>query len=507
MWWLIFIGLIIYFAYTPSRKKAVQRPVRQNNYYKNPYPKNNPVPPIVSKKLNEDQILIENIKLSEEQQKLFDKIESSSDHFFITGKAGTGKSVLLQYLKYKSKKKLVVGAFTGVAALNVGGQTLNSLFQLPPGFIDITTLNLNGRNRVAMLMRHVDMIVIDEVSMIRTDMMGAIDVLLREARKNDITFGGVQMVMFGDLYQLPPVVADEGLHEYFSHNHGGPYFFNAEVWQKTKLNIFELTYIFRQQNDQKFKDILNKVRKNEIDESTLLELNERYVNQVPVDGVITLATRNDIVNEINNAKLAQIDSPQFEYRAEVSGSLERSAYPAEEFLQLKKGAQVMLLKNDVEKRWVNGTVGVVESLSQSEIKVKINGEIIYSIPQASWIKIRYYYDQETRKIKEEVLSTFTQYPLRLAWAFTIHKSQGKTYNSVVVNMEGGAFAHGQTYVALSRCTSLAGLYLTQPIERDDIKVDPLVVNFMNQIIIEEIVETPKETLKAELLKTSDSSNG
>jgi hypothetical protein len=485
MWWFIILVAILYFIYNSSKNGVIRRPIKQN-YYNNAYSKKDSSTPIVSKKLNEDQVYIESIKLSDEQQKLFNKIENSTEHFFITGKAGTGKSVLLQYLKYKSKKRLVVGAFTGVASLNVGGQTLNSLFQLPFGFIDISNLTLHGRNRVATLMRHVDMIVIDEVSMMRADMMGGIDVLLRLARKNNTPFGGVQMVMFGDLYQLPPVVADEGLHEYFSHNHGGPYFFNAGVWQEVKLNIFELAHIFRQQNDPEFKNILNKVRKNEIDDDVLFGLNERCIDKIPTDGVVTLATRNSIVDDINNTKLAKINSEQFEYKAEISGSLERSAFPAEEFLRLKKGAQVMLLKNDPEKRWVNGTVGVVESLSQFEIKVKINGEIIYSIPKVSWVKIRYYYDQETRKINEEALSTFTQFPLRLAWAFTIHKSQGKTYNSVVVNMEGGAFAHGQTYVALSRCTSLSGLYLTQPIVPEDIKVDPLVINFMDKAVIEDI---------------------
>lgn len=483
MGWLIFIAFLAYVAYSSSKKGSISRPAVKPVY--NSYANRKPYsPPIVNKKLNEDQIYIEKIKLSDEQQKLFDKIENSNDHFFITGKAGTGKSVLLQYLKYKSHKKLVIGAFTGVAALNVGGQTLNSLFQIPTGFIDISKLRIS--NRVATLLRHIDSVVIDEISMVRVDMMEAINVLLQQAHGNKIPFGGVQMVMFGDLYQLPPVVSDEGLHEYFAHNYGGPYFFNADVWKNTKINIFELTHIFRQENDQVFRDVLNAVRKNQIEEITLNTLNQRHVDNIPTEGVVTLATRNDVVNEINRTRLQQITSPEFEYKADISGTLERSYFPAEEFLRLKKGAQVMLLKNDPERRWVNGTVGVVEALSQAEIKVKINGEIIYSVPQASWTKIRYYYDQETRKIKEEVLSTFTQFPLRLAWAFTIHKSQGKTYNSVIVNMEGGAFAHGQTYVALSRCTSLSGLYLTQPITREDIQVDPLVTSFMEQIVIEEI---------------------
>jgi ATP-dependent DNA helicase PIF1 len=475
MSWVITIILVIYIMSEAFKKSGSSGYQNKQTQYRRPSAAH-------TKKLNEERILIEKVTLSEEQKRIFDKIENSKDHFFITGKAGTGKSILLQYLKHKSQKRLVVGAFTGVAALNVGGQTLNSLFQLPIGFIDVSRLRVG--NRVAMLMRHIDMVVIDEISMVRADMMDAIDTVLRQARGNQAPFGGVQMVLFGDPYQLPPVTPDEALHEYFAHNHGGQYFFNAHAWKKTKLHTYELNHIFRQEKDEEFKFILNAVRKNELEDSVLFGLNDKCVRPVPEEGVITLATRNAVVDRINTERLNQINEPEQVYRAEIIGNLERSSYPAEEFLKLRKGAQVMLLKNDPEKRWVNGTVGVVESLSQTEIKVRINGEIVYSIPKATWNKIRYFYNQQTRKVEEEILSSFTQYPLRLAWAFTIHKSQGKTYNSVVVNMEGGAFAHGQAYVALSRCTSLAGLYLTQPLERDDIKVDPVVINFMEKINIE-----------------------
>jgi ATP-dependent DNA helicase PIF1 len=483
MGWLIFIGVVIYIVYQISKSgnssSSSSRNHGQSGYTSVSYQK----PPTPNKKLNEDQVFIENIKLSTEQQSLFDKIENSNEHFFITGKAGTGKSVLLQYLKYRSKKKLVVGAFTGIAALNVGGQTLNSLFRLPTDLIQPDNVHLNGN--VATLLRNVDTVVIDEISMVRVDMMEAIDMLLRQARRSELPFGGTQIVMFGDVYQLPPVVADRGLHEYFSHNYGGPYFFNAPVWIDAKLNIFELTHNFRQKDDEEFRGILNAIRTNDVGEEVLNSLNLRCFNTVPTENAITVAPKNDTVNQINAERLAELTTPLFEYRAEISGNLERTYFPTEEYLRLKKGAQVMLLKNDPEKRWVNGTVGVVEELSSTEIKVKINGDIIYSIPKATWQKIAYYYDQETRTVEQRVLSSFTQFPIRLAWAFTIHKSQGKTYNSVVVNMEGGAFAHGQTYVALSRCVSLNGLYLTQPIKREDIIVDPLVISFMSQVIVEE----------------------
>lgn len=491
MWWLLIVLWIVYEVYKDIKVNSASR---SHSYVQN---KTRPRSPRRIGKLNVDQISLENLKLNEEQQALFNKIENSSDHFFITGKAGTGKSVLLQYLKYNSKKRLVVGAFTGVAALNVGGQTLNSLFELPWGFIDLGQLRLGGR--VTTLMRHVDMLVIDEVSMVRVDMMGAINKLLQQARGNSRPFGGVQIIMFGDLYQLPPVTAEEALHEYFAHNHGGPYFFNAEIWLNTKLKIHELTYIFRQQTDEAFKKILNAVRKNEIEEEILELLNERCVENIPTEGVVTLATRNSVVDETNKARLKELQDEEYTYQAEIVGNLERSAFPTDEFLKLKKGAQVMLLRNDPERRWVNGTVGIVESLSNDEIKVRINGNIVYSVPRFTWNKIRYFYDQETRKIEQEILSSFTQFPLKLAWAFTIHKSQGKTYNSVVVNMDGGAFAHGQTYVALSRCTTLEGLYLTQPIQREDIIVDPLVETFMAQTNIEPIeVPVVEEKTKEDL---------
>jgi hypothetical protein len=290
-------------------------------------------PPTPSKKLNEDQIFIEQVKLSAEQQNLFNKIENSNENFFITGKAGTGKSVLLQYLKYKSKKKLIVGAFTGIAALNVGGQTLNSLFRLPTGLIQPENIHLNGK--VAFLLKNIDIIVIDEVSMVRVDMMVAIDILLRKARRNEAPFGGVQIVMFGDVYQLPPVVADRGLHEYFAHNYGGPYFFNAPVWTDAKLNIFELTYNFRQKDDEEFKKILNAIRINEAGGEVLNSLNLRCFDTVPAENVITVAPRNDTVDQINAEKLAKLAAPIFEYKAEISGNLEQSYFPTEELEAIK----------------------------------------------------------------------------------------------------------------------------------------------------------------------------
>lgn len=472
MWWLIILAIWIGWGIISDSKKK-NRPYTPTPYFK-------PSPPPEEKKLNEKRVEIENIKLGEEQRAIFDILENTNENVFVTGKAGTGKSVLLQYFKYKSSKQMVIVAPTGVAALNVGGQTIHSLFKIPPQFIEKDSLRVNYKT--ASLLRHLEAVVIDEISMVRADLMDAIDSLLRQARGNNLPFGGVQMIMFGDLYQLPPVVSDPELHKYFAQNNGGYYFFNAHAWQNAQMKIYELTKNYRQK-DEMFRNILNSIRDGSIisSEDLFSELNKRTV-EAPKENILVLATTNNAVNEINKSKLDELEGNAYRYQANISGNLEQSAFPTEEILYLKKGAQVMLLKNDRQKRWVNGTLGKIHSLSDREIKVDIDG-IVYSIPQETWNKIRYYYDQETRKIQEEVVSSFTQFPLRLAWAITVHKSQGQTYTGVLVDMGNGAFAHGQTYVALSRCTSLEGLYLKRSIVQKDIIVDQDVISFMEKRLI------------------------
>ena len=471
MEWLILLGLI--WLGSAIWNGATKKTRYQNNGYRPSSSTWTSKP-----KINLKQIDISNITLSDEQQKIFESIESSNEHFFITGKAGTGKSVLLQYFKQKSTKKVVVCAPTGVAALNVGGQTIHSLFRIPPSFIERDSLQPVW-SKTALLLRNIDTVVIDEISMVRADLMDAIDHRLRQTRHNSLPFGGVQIVMFGDMYQLPPVVNDPELHKYFTDNNGGFYFFNAHAWKNADFNIYELTNIFRQK-DETFISVLNAIRNGTMTDDHLTTLNVRSGVSIPEEGVITLATTNQAVNEINDYHLTKLPSKTFEYRAMVVGDLEQSAFPTEEILRLKKGAQVMLLKNDKEKRWVNGSVGTIAALSDNEIKVNLDG-FTYSVPQETWSKIRYSYNQETKKIEEEVVSSFTQFPLRLAWAITIHKSQGHTYGSVAVDMGDGAFAHGQTYVALSRCKNLEGLFLKREIVREDIIVDPAIVAFMNRI--------------------------
>jgi ATP-dependent DNA helicase PIF1 len=427
-------------------------------------------------KLNLQEIDVGGIELSEEQKKLFDRFENTTSHMFITGKAGTGKSVLLQYIKLHTQKNIIVVAPTGVAALNVGGQTIHSLFLFPPSFIDTRGLKLAPKT--AKILKNIDTLVIDEVSMVRADLMDGIDWMLKKARGNEEAFGGVQLLMFGDLYQLPPVVNESDLRQYFEELNGGFYFFNSLAWNGAELEIYELNTIFRQ-TEETFKGILNAMRGGEITEEMLLILNERVAVPSPEKGVITLATTNSTVWEINHNRLMALNEKMFAYEATIEGQLEATTFPTEKTLVLKKGAQIMMLKNDSKKRWVNGSIGMVEEVKEKEILVNIDGQVHNVLPE-TWNKIRYSFNAEKRQIEEEIVSSFTQFPMRLAWAITVHKSQGQTYNSVVIDMGRGAFTHGQTYVALSRCKSLETLYLKRPLTYDDVIVDPKIVDFMKK---------------------------
>lgn len=433
-------------------------------------------------KLNLQEIDVSEIKLSDEQQKLFNRFENTSSHMFITGKAGTGKSVLLQYIKLHTQKNIVVVAPTGVAALNVGGQTIHSLFLFPPTFIDTKALRLSPKSKK--ILKNIDTLIIDEVSMVRADLMDGIDYLLKLARDSTEPFGGVQLLMFGDLYQLPPVVNEPDLINYFEDLNGGFYFFHSMAWNGTELEIYELQQNFRQ-TDENFKSILNSLRAGDIDDTHLQNLNHRSTVLAPESGVIVLATTNSTVFQINHTRLNELTNEAFTFSATVEGDLDSYSYPTEGQLVLKKGAQIMMLKNDAKKRWVNGSLGTIESVNKTQIKVKVDGNV-YDVSPETWQKIRYEFNADTRQIEEKVVSSFTQFPMRLAWAITVHKSQGQTYDSVVIDMGRGAFAHGQTYVALSRCKSLDTLYLKRPLTLNDIIIDPKIIDFMKKANINKI---------------------
>ena len=416
--------------------------------------------------------------LSEDFREAFTAIERSRDIFFITGNAGSGKSTLLQYFREKTAKKIAVVAPTGVAAVNVRGQTIHSFLHLPPRFIQKEQIR-RLRGKAGELIEKLDALVIDEVSMVRADVMDGIDYALRINRNNlNVPFGGVQMILFGDLYQLPPVL-ERDAYDAFREIYPGPYFFDAHVFKKISCRYRELTRIYRQRDPQ-FIDLLNKIRHKNCLEEDLGFLNSRVVRSYEPgedDIAIILTTTNNGASRINDARLSALPGKGYYYTAEIEGNFDEREYPAEYNMCLKPGAQVMLIRNDKEKRWVNGTLGIVRSLGHNSIRVDVQGKI-YDVGKERWDKIRYVFNEEKQRIEDEITGAFTQYPLRLAWAITIHKSQGKTFDKVIIDLENGAFAHGQVYVALSRCRSLGGIVLRQSVILSDIIFDDRVYEFM-----------------------------
>lgn len=458
--------------------------------------------------------------LSAEQEALFRRIEDTNDHLFITGRAGTGKSTLLHYFAEHTAKQIAVCAPTGVAALNVEGQTIHSLLRLPIGLIADQELTQNEATRK--LLRALDTLVIDEVSMVSADLMDGIDRALRQARaRRGEPFGGVQIVMFGDPYQLAPVPPRGDELTYVRDHYRSGWFFDAHVWAGEKavtdasgagslagfadlgaygsrLDVHELIDIHRQR-DPRFKALLNAVRHGRVTAEMAAVLNGAGARTPPVSGggtgsgegageasedpIITLATRNDRVNAINRRHLDALKGSPQTAVADVTGDFGRGdVYPADLELALKIGAQVMFLRNDTGSfgeppRWVNGTIGTVTRITGDAVRVDVDGEE-HDVEPAVWERYRYTYSPLTKKISREIVAEFQQFPLRLAWAVTIHKSQGKTYDRAIIDLGAGAFAPGQTYVALSRLTSLDGLYLSRPLRPSDIRVDPDVERFM-----------------------------
>ena len=415
-------------------------------------------------------------QLSPEQEAVFAAIETTRENIFVTGRAGTGKSTLLNHLSWNTSKQVVICAPTGVAALNVGGQTIHSLFRLPIGVIADHDIDQNADTKK--ILNTIDTLVIDEVSMVNADLLDAVDRSLRQARSKPFEpFGGVQVVLFGDPYQLAPVPGDGDERAYFTDHYRSIWFFDAKVWESTDLKVYELTTIHRQ-HEGEFKYMLNAVRHGMVTAEIAKRLNDTGARPAPTEGAITLATTNATVNRINATALARLGGVVKTAKAEVSGDFGGRTYPADESLELKVGAQVMFLRNDADQRWVNGSVGTVTKIA-STVFVEIDGEE-HEVQPAVWEKYKYSYSALTKQLRKDIVAEFTQFPLRLAWAVTIHKSQGKTYDRAIVDLGQRSFAPGQTYVALSRISALEGLFLSRPLRPSDIIVDDNVRRFMSR---------------------------
>lgn len=440
-----------------------------------------------------------------EQLLAYDLIANTNSSFFLTGRAGTGKTTFLHNVQKMVDKNFITLAPTGIAAILAGGDTIHSFFGLPlhpcvPG-------TCGKMNEIKILtLTHVDTIIIDEVSMVRCDIMDAIDFTMRKILKNNMPFGGKQMIFVGDLFQLPPVVKygperDMLMDIYGSDNF---FFYNSNAIKRIRMVKIEFQKVYRQ-NDIKFLNILDNIRLNRITNHDLTKLNTRVRNPKSKDIVVTLASLNQTADEINNRKLAAIKSPEFLYEGTIEGRFEEKRFPVPEKLTLKVGAQVMFARNDPDKRWVNGTLGKIHSLSQNEITVQLNNGNKYIVPLCRWDSVTFKYDSETKKMKKEIIGSFFQYPLKLAWAITIHKSQGMTFDKLKIDLSKGMFAPGQLYVALSRVTSLNGLYLTGKVFREYAHTTNEILKYANSFnnmdAISQEIESGKLTFEA--LKSND----
>ncbi|MDR1121454.1 MAG: helix-turn-helix domain-containing protein [Dysgonamonadaceae bacterium] len=441
-----------------------------------------------------------------------DFVNQTSQHIFLTGKAGTGKTTFLKHIRHTTHKNCIVAAPTGVAAINAGGMTLHSLFQLPfePFVPGMDFRNSKERFRFSAakrdMLQRLELLIIDEVSMLRADTLDSIDSMLRYIRRSDRPFGGVQMLYIGDMFQLPPVVKEEEW-SFLCGHYQSLLFFNSKAVKRVPPVYLELKKIYRQR-EQSFVDLLNRVRNDELTQDDLLALNRQYqAGFRPPDGekYITLTTRNAKADVINSRELNRLGTPAYRFEGEIKGEFPEYSLPTAMTLTLKEGAQIMFIKNDTgeDRRYYNGKLGTIACIGKDRIEVRLEGSgDVIAIEKETWKNIRYSLNKETAEIEEEELGSFVQYPIRLAWAITIHKSQGLTFERAIIDT-GDAFAPGQAYVALSRCTSLEGIVLLSQITQRSVQTDSQAVQLSKsekkQAELQQIFEKEKKRFWAERL--------
>lgn len=436
-------------------------------------------------------------------------MENSSKNLFITGKAGTGKSTLLDFFCTKTQKNPVVLAPTGIAALNVKGQTIHNFFNF---YIDVTVDSIRNKKtkpKNKKLYEKLETIIIDEASMLRADLLDCIEAFLSMYGKNKgADFGGVQMIFVGDLYQLPPVIGKNERSLFTSH-YKTPYFFSAKSLEEKELEVIELETVYRQK-DENFVNLLNKIRNNSVETEDIDILNQQLINSdtniKDEDFTITLTTTNKKADEINNHCLSAITGNEYNNEAVISGNFGKEYYPTAITLNYKVGTQIMLLNNDAKKRWVNGTIGYIEKIKYDEagdeyLRVRLidNKKLVTVVPYSWEI---YNFSVKNNEIIPTPVGSFTQYPFRLAWAVTIHKSQGKTFHQVTIDLDKSTFASGQTYVALSRCTSFEGMHLKVPIKKQHIRTDPRIYKFLTSHAHKKASESLSLDQKIKIIKQS-----
>jgi ATP-dependent DNA helicase PIF1 len=417
------------------------------------------------------------ISLTPAQQAVVDAVGGEDPTpLLVTGRAGTGKSTVLHRIVAGERRKVAVTAPTGVAALNVGGQTIHSLLRLPVGLIGNSRLYQDREQR--RLLQALDVLIVDEISMVSADLMDGIDRALREARGTPEPFGGVQLVLFGDPFQLAPVPGGAEERAWYSAMYRSLWFFDAHVWDRIGLRTLHLDLIHRQQ-DEEFRRLLTAVRHGSVTREMAQRLNEVGARPLPADVPLTLASRNDAVARINREALTALPGKEATALAEVDGDFGGRTFPADEELRLKLGAHVMMLRNDPDGRWVNGSMGVVAKLGRGDLTVEIDG-VRHDVEPAVWERHRYSVSPDSQELQREVVAQFRQLPVRLGWAVTIHKAQGATLEVARIDLGRKAFSPGQTYVALSRLTSLEGLYLSRPLIPGDVIVDPDVRRWVEE---------------------------